>query len=839
MFTRKYIQQIIGFGDKRASLDSQTRDFLRKRGPSITTWLRRTARLSLWVIGVAAFGTLVNIAAAYLYLNPKLPAAQSYRDYKLETPLRIFSNDGALIAEFGTRRLIPIALGDVPQAYIDGLIATEDKRFYSHEGIDWISLANDFVAVMLNPDVRRGASTLTMQLPRNVADLSREQTLIRKAKEMLLAIKIERELTKDEILELYINVVPFGKRAYGLQAAAYTYYNKPADELNLAQLAMLAGIPKRPEAGNPINGPEWALQRRNLVLRRMLSENYISEAQYTHAASQPITATVFDRELDLPAPYPSEIVRQQLLERFGNRIYSGFKVYTTISAQQQRVAQRALRDGLQTYDERRGYRGPEGNLDTDSDAYAEQLRTLSDVDQQRVAVVVRLETDSIIAERRDESFIKIPWEGIRWARKYLGPGAVSRRPRTADEVVAIGDIIRVRREDDIWMLSQLPEVTGALVALNPQTGGVSAMVGGYSFAASQFNSATQSQRQPGSGIKPFVYSAALDAGRTAATIYLDAPLVFDDESLETVYRPQNDGGEYRGHIRLREALYRSVNLVSMRVFMDVGSLKIIEYLTRFGFDPEKLPDDTQLAIGGGTMTATPLEMATAYSILANGGYKVEPHLITKVVDLEDAIVYQPVFPEVCSECPDVLDNEGPLTGLTASVEPTIDEGQYVIRPAQRVIDERNIFIMNTMLRDVMKKGTGRRALALNRDDLAGKTGTTDDATDIWFSGFQPQLVASVWVGFPEVRSLGKREYGSTYPLTIWMEFMREALKDLPNEPLHPPEGVVQVRIDPKTGKVANPDQDNVMLEYFRAENSPALNADHRKSSDGLQPEDIF
>ena len=810
---------------------------------------RRLIQITSWFVGASISSVVLLICAVVLYLDPQIPDAESYRKYHYETPLRIFSNDGALIAEFGNRRSNPIALADVPQAYIDALISTEDKRFYSHSGIDWISFTNDIVDLALGSRIRRGASTITMQLPRNVADLSREQTIVRKAKEMLLALKIEREMTKDEILELYINVVPFGKHSYGLKAASYTYYNKHPRDLNLAQLAMLAGIPKLPEAGNPINGPDWASNRRNLVLRRMLSEDKISQSDFDEATDQPITAQVFHRELDLDSPFPAEIIRQELVDRFGSNIYSGYVVQTTIRSDHQRAAQKAIKRELESYDRRYGYRGPERSINFGEDHIEKILADLEPVGDILPAVVSNVLKNQVRAILGDGYEISIEWEGLRWARNFLGEAGVGRVPRNAGEIVAVGDVIRVRNDEGNWVLSQVPDVSGAIVAIDPSNGEITAMVGGYNFAANQFNHATQAQRQPGSGFKPFVYSAALEAGRSASSIYLDGPLVFNDEHLETAYRPRNDSGRYRGPITLREALFRSVNLVSIRVLRDIGAQKVVDFTERFGFDTTTMPRNTQLAIGGGTMVVTPLEMARAYSILANGGFSVESHLLKRVFNRDAQVIFEATHPTVCEDCSELLVESIPEAIRTALQS---DEGASVfdgslqrdlprIR-AQGVVDARNVFLMNSMLRDVVKRGTGARAgREIKRNDLAGKTGTTDEATDIWFNGFQRNLAASVWVGFSNVRPLGAREYGSTRPLAIWIDFMKSVLDEFPEEPLLPPEGMVRVLIDPRTGDVASHDEPNTVYEYFREEYSPVTldSPNYSSAENKLSPEEIF
>ena len=810
---------------------------------------RRLSKILAWFCCAGLSFSIAFVCALVLYLDPQIPDAESYRKYQYETPLRIFSSEGALIAEFGTRRLNPIVLADVPQTYIDALISTEDKRFYSHGGIDWISFANDMVDLVFGSGIMRGASTITMQLPRNVADLSREQTVVRKAKEMLLALKIERELSKDEILELYINVVPFGKHSYGLKAAAYTYYNKHPRDLSLAQFAMLAGVPKLPEAGNPINGPEWALNRRNLVLWRMLNEAKISQEEFDVATARPITAQVFHRELDLESPYPAEVIRQQLADRFSGDLYSGYVVQTTIRHDHQQAAQNAMRKELESYDRRYGYRGPERSINFGQDGIQTAFADLTPIGDMVPALVSNVLKNQVRAILANGEEITIDWAGLRWAREHLGVAGVGRSPRNAGEILAIGDVIRVKQSEGTWVLSQVPDVSGAIVAIDPSNGEITAMVGGYNFVASQFNHATQAHRQPGSGFKPFVYSAALDAGKSVASIYLDGPLVFEDENLETAYRPRNDSGKYRGPITLREALFRSVNLVSIRVLRDIGAKRVVDYAARFGFNAATMPQNTQLAIGGGTMVVTPLQMANAYSILANGGFKVESHLLKRVFNRDGKVVFEAYHPTVCENCSKPLREPIPEaivhafksdeqnTSLNAAAERTLPHLE-----AQRVMDPGNVFLMNSMLRDVVKRGTGARAgREIKRSDLAGKTGTTDEARDIWFNGFQKNLAASVWVGFSNMRPLGAREYGSTRPLAIWIDFMKAVLQEYPEESLIPPDGMVRVRIDPRTGEVAKHDDENAVYEYFREENSPVkLNSSNYSRTDSnLSPEEIF
>ncbi|MYD44768.1 MAG: PBP1A family penicillin-binding protein [Gammaproteobacteria bacterium] len=816
--------------------------------PLIKKVLVRTLKVGTWCLAAAMCSLGWVVASTFLYFDPKNPDTESYRNFQYERPLRVFSSEGALLAEYGERRLIPVAIDKVPQQYLDAVVSTEDKRFYSHHGVDWISFTNDALDFLFSDTARRGASTITMQIPRNVADLSREQTIVRKIREMLLALKIERELSKDEILELYINVVPFGKHAYGVQAAAYTYYGKPVHELSLAQLAMLAGIPKRPEAGNPINGPDWALQRRNLVLRRMLAEEFITQEEFELALAQPITATVHRRQLDVHAPYPAELVRQELYREFGDQIYSGYSAYTTIDVDHQKAAQRAVQDELEQFDIRYGYRGPIRRVRVPAERNDINSVFLTEIAKERTigtmlpAVVTSVEEQSIEFILRDGNTGAVNWDELSWARPKAGMG-VGPTPTKAAEIVSVGDVIRVRYGEGVWKLVQLPEVQGAIVAVDPRTGRITAMVGGYDFDISEYNHATQAQRQPGSGFKPFVYAAALAHGVTPASIFLDGPLVYDDEGLEEAYRPRNFTGDYNGPTRVREALYRSINLVSIRVLEHTGAAKTRDFLTRFGFAESDLPQSTQLAIGGGSMTMSSLDMAMAYAVIANGGYSIEPHLVDKVVNLQDEIVYAPIHPVVCSNC-GYANTEWNANVWRESSEFVVETDAIVAElppQAERVLDERLAFLMDSLLRDVVRLGTGRRAAEVQRSDLAGKTGTTNEAVDTWFNGYQQNLVATTWVGYTDRRSLGELEFGSTRPLSIWIEFMKSALDVVPEYVPTPPDGVVSMYIDPESGKVARRDQTDAILEYFLAETAPKLNPLQEKGDETeiVEPEDIF
>ncbi|MEM8766531.1 MAG: PBP1A family penicillin-binding protein [Pseudomonadota bacterium] len=838
---------------------------------------------------------VLSLAGVYLYLNPQIPKAETYRHVRLETPLRVYTADEQLIAEFGERRLIPVALADVPEPFIRALLDTEDKRFYEHSGVDFLTLATAAMELVWNMgEITRGGSTITMQLPRNLGTFSLDQLFIRKFKEILLALQMERELSKDEILELYINAVPFGKRAYGAQAAAFTYYGKPLSDLNLAQWAMLAGIPQAPSAGNPINGPERALNRRNLVLRRMLEQGSIDQAQYDEARAAPITASVHGRDLDVPAAFPAEWVRRQLVNRYDDLYTGGYEVVTTLRGNLQTAADAALRKGLSDYSRRHGYRGPEDQLLIDDDNPLDEdraRRTLTGIQSYgglAPAVVLDVsETEATVVAGGWPEPIRLDLDAVRWARTFIDPDTRGPAITRVNDVLSVGDVIRVdylgkvvpttdtdappEAEDqeapvavDRWRLAQLPEIQGALVSLDPRTGAVLALSGGFDFGMNQYNHALQAARQPGSGFKPFVYSAALDAGVTPASIFMDAPLVFDDENLESEYRPDNDNNRYNGPTRLREALYRSINLVSMRVLLDVGAGQILNFAPRFGFDTRTFPRNTQLAIGGGTMEVTPVDMAAAYSVFANGGWTVEPHIISYLRDLEGEEIFRARHPIVCAECEqeeggmEIVDDTDLTTGEPANLEELFAEAEApgksetdadaaepeVLPPliASRAIDERNAWIMHSMLRDVVARGTGIRARrALNRSDIAGKTGTTNDAADTWFNGYHPTVATTVWVGFPNHQALGANEYGSNRPLPIWIDYMTEALKGVPETFPDQPPGIVTRKIDPSSGELASPRNSEAIFEYFLAEHLPdaaPVTVDDERE-DELKAVDIF
>ncbi len=751
------------------------------------------------------------LSGVFLYLNPSIPEIETFSKVSIKAPLKIYSDDNFLIQEFG-ERLSPITFDEIPPLFIKALLDTEDKRFFEHKGIDLVTLFNASWQLIRNKGViKSGASTITMQLVKNISGQT-EIRFIRKFKEMLLALKIERELSKEDILQLYLNIIPFGKHSFGVQAASNTYYGKDLSELNLAQMAMLAGIPQAPEAGNPINGPERAKRRRDLVLKRMLEQGSINYTMYEAARTKPITAKVFNRNIQLSAPHVAEMVRKELLDKLGSKAYTGgYIVKTTIRNDMQVAAQKALRKKLVEYDRRHGYRGPGYRSIQGTDQYLalpeagypenwiETLKRLPVIGNQEPSIVTKIDNKSIFLLGKSLKEMVLNWDDETWARPFINSNERGQRPKSPKDLFNIGDVIRVeQRNGTEFGLGQIPTIQGAFVAIDPKNGSIKALAGGFDFKQNQFNHVTQARRQPGSSFKPFYYAGALENGLTAATIFNDAPLVLPGGELEETYRPKNSGDAFQGNIRLREALYRSINLVSIRVLLDLGPENAIKYVSRFGFNTSNFPKNLQLAFGGGTIALSPLEVATAYATFANGGFKIEPYLIRTIDSINKEFYYQEIPLELCAK-----DCEGK------------------VKKATRVVEPRVAFIMNSMLSDAVKKGTARKATRiLDRQDLHGKTGTTNDS-DIWFSGYTPNLVATAWAGFSDNSPLGNREWGSTVPLETWIEFMKEALKGSPEDILRSkPEGLVLVKIDPKTGLRAKASDPQGIFEIFREEYSP-------------------
>ena len=793
--------------------------------------------LRLCVLGI--LGATWLLAGVYLYLSPGLPDVETLRDVRLQTPMRVYTADGQLIGQFGEQKRSPLPFDAIPEQFIRALLAAEDDNYFRHQGIDFMGLARAASELILTGEKRSGGSTLTMQVARNYF-LSRERTFLRKFNEILLALEIERALNKQEIFELYFNRVFLGHRAYGFEAAAQVYYGRGIEDLTLAQHAMLAGIPKAPSRNNPISGPEAGRERRDWILGRMYSLGYIDPAEYTEAIRASVSARQHGARVTFSAQYAAEMARRDMLDRYGESAYTGgYHVYTTIDSRLQQVARRAVIDGLITYDRRHGYRGPERRLppsETGEDVtslWREVLAETAVIAGLQPAIVTRVDTEANSASLllRDGAGARLPFtNGIDAARPYRTENVTGAAPGSVEEVLATGDLIRVRTDEaGEWQLAQVPAAQSALVSLNPDNGAIISIVGGLGFELSKFNRATQAERQPGSNFKPFVYAAALDAGFTAASIINDAPVVLQDTSLENIWRPQNDSGEFYGPTRLRWALTKSRNLVSIRLLQQVGVANLMQYMERLGMDTAGLKPDLSLALG--TLSMTPLEVASAYAVLANGGYRVEPYLIQRIEDLDGRTLFEASPLTVCRDCAgetaagetgggEELSMEQILAGAGDTTQPP---------PAPRVMEERLNFILDSILQDVITRGTGRKALVLERGDIAGKTGTTNGPMDAWFSGYNRDVVTSAWVGFDNYTPLGRKEFGGTAALPIWIDFMREALADSPDRERPLPAGIVSVRIDPDTGLLARSGQRDALFEYFREEYVP-----ERRVRDGPQ-----
>ncbi len=844
--------------------------------------------LILWLLLSGSCGTVVVLASFYLYLSPQLPEVETLRQVQLQTPLRIYSSDLKLIGEFGEKRRTPISYQEIPKHYIDAILAAEDDDFYEHHGVSIKGLLRAVSQLLQTGRKQSGGSTITMQVARNFF-LTFKQTFARKFNEILLALQIERELTKPEILELYVNKIFLGNRAYGIQAAAQVYYGTTIDNLNVSQLAMIAGLPKAPSTFNPLINPDRALIRRDWILGRMLALGKIDETTYQNAIAEPITASYHGSILDLNAPYIAEMARKQALELFGDRAYTdGYTLITTIDSKLQAAAQVALREGLMSYDTRHGYRGPELTLEPVEENQLENwqkaVNAIPTFGGLKPAVITYVGDKDIEAMLGDGSRVLLNWEdGLSRARPYINEDRRGPRPQTAAEIFSTGDVIRLTESGDSqWSLKQVPKAQAALVALNPENGGIRSMVGGFDFNQSHFNRAIQAVRQPGSNFKPFVYTAALENGFTAATLINDAPIVVDDASLEGTWRPENSSGKFRGPTRLRKALYQSTNSVSIRVLRSIGVKKAIANMDRFGLNKDELPHDLSLALG--SYALTPLQVATGYAVFANGGYKVEPFLIEKVTRDNGEIAFESSPLTVCRWCElarekelaQDLDKNTPYEGRSdaSNNEPILStDSDFVessniedllgteqsapsnqeipietpIYPeAPRVIDKQVAYIIDSILKDVVKRGTGRKALALKRNDLAGKTGTTNGPTDAWYSGYNNHLVTTTWLGFDQNSKLGRNEFGGSAALPIWIDYMKVALDGIPESSREQPNGLVTVRIDPATGKLAEPGAPNAIFEIFREKNVEKIavavngsNEDPRPTAEDAPPEELF
>ncbi len=766
-------------------------------------FFRRLFYLSFITFSLAAIG----ITAGYLWLAPKLPDIDTLKEIQLQVPLRIFSAEGQLIAEFGDKRRIPVNYEAIPPSLIHAFLASEDDRFFEHPGVDYQGLLRAVYSLAITGVKAQGGSTITMQVARNFF-LSNEKTYLRKINEIILSLQIEQVLTKEEILTLYLNKIYLGNRAYGVAAAAKVYYGKPLDELTLPEFAMIAGLPKAPSRYNPIANPDRAQLRRDYVLRRMWEVGHISKQDYETAVQVPLTSSFHSRHVEVYAPYVAELVRTQLIQQYGDEAYNmGLSVYTTIKAKHQYASNDAIQAALLAYDKRHGFRGAKNKLPLSEEMTAEDfeqaLSNFNSIGPLKPGLVVKTEPDQTEIYIKNHGLISINVSSLTWARKQLSTNRRGKKIKKVTDVLSSGDQIYLHQDPQgEWQLAQLPQAEGAIIAISPYDGGVTALNGGFEYFQNKFNRATQSRRQPGSGFKPFIYSAALEEGYTAATIINDAPVV-SDNNVDDVWRPENYSGKFYGPTRLRVALTHSRNLVSIRILRDIGTKYVIDYASKFGFDPTQLPNSLSLALGSGS--AAPWDMARAYSALANGGYRVEPYVIQRIEDSAGMIIMQAEPDTVCETC---------------LPQDPLDTANQSTKAAKRIMTPQNNYIMNSLLRDVVRYGTGRKAMSLGRNDLAGKTGTTNDQVDAWFNGFHPDLVAIAWVGFDSPKSLGRYETGGRAALPMWIDFMKSALDDVPEAPLQHPVDMITVKIDPDTGLLSGPDTQKPISETFREQYVP-------------------
>lgn len=778
----------------------------------------RFLKFLLWSCFAVFCALLLSISGAFLYLSPNLPSVDSLRSIQLQIPLRVYSADDKLIAEFGEMRRSPIRFDDIPDEFIHALLAAEDDNFANHYGVDITGLMRAATQLLKSGQIQTGGSTITMQVAKNYF-LTSERSFSRKINEILLALQIERELSKNEILELYVNKIYLGNRAYGIEAASQVYYGKPISELSIAQLATIAGLPKAPSAFNPLANPTRSLERRDWILGRMHRLGRLDETTYRQALAEPESARYHGAAPELDASYIAEMARAEMVGRFGSAAYTdGFRVHTTVSSERQIAANIALNSGLIEYDQRHGYRGPEASLaELPRDSWTQELAKHRSLAGLHAAAVSQMEDSGILVLTRDGKEHAVAWDSMKWARPFLGTNSMGPRPQRPADVVKIGDVIRIRWHDEAALFSQVPQAQAALVSLDPQDGSIEALAGGFSFGQSNYNRAIQAKRQPGSSFKPFIYSAALDAGYTAASLVNDSPIVFVEQGMDRIWRPKNDNNTFLGPIRMREALYKSRNLVSIRLLQTLGIDHTVDYISRFGFNPQDLPRNLSLALG--TATLTPMEITVGWTAFANGGYKIEPYLIQRIEDREGNLLFEANPPRVPTH-PEAQPSEVEISAAPADRHKTDGEPDTGPRFAEQILDERTAYIMTSMLQDVIKRGTGRRALAMGRNDIAGKTGTTNDSIDSWFSGYNADLVTTVWAGFDQPQSLGRHEYGGTVALPIWMNYMGAVLKDMPEHPPAEPDGLLKLRIDPVSGRAATPATPDAYFEVFKSEDSP-------------------
>lgn len=863
--------------------------------------MKLAKKLFIFIV-LSGFLGVSSIIALYFYIKPDLPDVSTLKTVQLQTPMKVFSQDGELISQFGEKRRIPVTIDEVPPLLVKAFLATEDNRFYEHPGIDPIGIVRAASVMIMTGERKQGASTITQQVARNFF-LTREKTFIRKIKEIFLAWHIEQKLTKDEILTLYLNKIPLGYRSFGIGSAAQVYYGKTLDELTLAQMAVIAGLPKAPSALNPIRSPKRAKARRSVVLSRMYAEKYITKDEMQAANQAPITGRYHGAEITLSAPYLAEMVRSQMVEEYGEeQAYTqGLNVYTTISKELQQAAETALINNLLGYDLRHGYRGPAGrawpkSLEEDESAVDnndltnaltadEELETslaleneLATPESTNTTPSPELSHDEIVAYLKNKPNYRpltsavitavrefdvdavlqngqkttITWDNLKWARPFISDKKQGPEPTTANDILSAGDMVWLRpnskstTDKPIWMLGQLPDASSALVALDSHNGAISALVGGFNYKQSKFNRVTQAKRQIGSNIKPFIYSAALNQGKTLASLINDAPINQWDRSMGMAWRPKNSPPVYNGPTRIRLGLAQSKNVMSVRLIREVGLSNAINYMTRFGFKKSELPKNDTLALGSASLT--PLEVAVAFSAFANGGFKIEPFFIERIEDAYGKLLYQASPKQACLTCERLIQQQAEDPSyLISHISADAKLGQCDIanygssQLADRIITEQNAFLMRQMLNSTIWgggswrhktgwNGTGwRAARALKRRDIGGKTGTTNAAKDAWFSGFNPNVTATSWIGFDNPqRELGRvsknsnldktqvsgGEAGAKTAQPAWIDFMAVALKNEAKLKDKIPAGIVQVRIDRKTGLLTNKSDYTTRFEYF-------------------------
>jgi len=796
---------------------------------------------SLHALALITAAALWWLAGLYLYLSPKLPEAELLQDIKLQTPLRILSADGQLIGQFGEQKRIPARYENLPENFVNALLAAEDDGFFEHSGIDFLGLARAVSELVTTGSKQSGGSTITMQVARNFF-LTLDQTFIRKFTEILLALEIEQRLSKEQILELYVNRVFLGHRSYGFETAAQTYYGRSLSELTLAEQAMLAGVPQAPSRNNPLSNPSRSEVRRNWILGRMLTLGMIDQAAHDAAVKSVDVASFYGLKVEVDADYVAEMARQVAVEKLGNAAYNdGYVVHTTVDGNLQQAARNSVIDGLITYDNRHGWRGPEQQHPPIKDEAPEArtkrweraLSAMPVVADLLPAIVTSIDSEGAELLIRGGELGRLSWQkDLQKIRRYITEDRLSARPTEIEDLVAVGDLIRVSREEEVFRLAQVPRVQGALVSLDPNDGSIKALVGGMGFVLSKFNRATQAKRQPGSNFKAFLYAAAIENGIHPATLINDAPVVVGNLTDEDLWRPENDSGRFYGPTRVREALTFSRNLVSIRVLQQLGVKKLIEMAERTGFDVEEMQPNLTLALG--THAFTPLDIARGYTAIANGGFRVEPWLIDRIEDVDGNIIFEADPLVVCHECGRMPASD--TAGEISRIEDLFEPEEPKAREAPRIIDERVTYVLTSMLEDVIKRGTGRRARVLERDDLAGKTGTTNGPRDAWFSGYNRNLVTTTWVGFDDYSLLGRREFGGTAALPIWIDFMRVALPPEETAAEMPP-GVVRLRIDKESGERTNSTSSSiweVFLEEFTPTGKPGRGMDNDNDDlDGL------